>query len=303
MKIGRMATAAGPHVCSVDDERVVDLALAAHEQGLDWLAPLFRDLRLFLASGEAGRDAARRLQRGARDRALPLASVRLLPPVEQGSRILAHVVNYQDHGGNKLVPPEQPFFFTKLPGTPVAHGDPIAGHAFGDKLDYEAELAVIIGRAGRDIAAENAYAYVGGYTVCNDVSWRGLQANHDAPSLTARYGQNWIQGKSLDGSCPLGPAIVLSDELPQPYPLRITCRVNGEVRQDASTSQMIFKVPELIAAISRSLTLQPGDVIATGSPAGCAVADGRYLRSGDLVECEIERIGLLSNRVLLETTD
>jgi 2-keto-4-pentenoate hydratase/2-oxohepta-3-ene-1,7-dioic acid hydratase in catechol pathway len=299
MKIGRMATAAGPHLCAVDGDRVVDLATAAHEQGLDWLAPLFRDLRLFLTAGEGGRDAARRLHRGARDRAQPLASVRLLPPIEHGSRILAHVVNYQDTRGGKLVPPERPFFFTKLAGTAVAHGDPIGGHAFGEMLDYEVELAVIIGKTGRDIAEDDAYAHVAGYTVCNDVSWRGVQMNREAPSLSGRYGQNWVQGKSLDGSFPIGPAIALAEAIPTPYPLRITCRVNGEVRQDASTDQMIYKVPQLIAAISRSLTLQPGDVIATGSPAGCAVGDGRYLQSGDLVECEIENVGLLANRVQL----
>jgi 2-keto-4-pentenoate hydratase/2-oxohepta-3-ene-1,7-dioic acid hydratase in catechol pathway len=300
MKVARIATVAGPHVCVIEGDRVVDLAVAACEQGMDWLAPLFRDLRLFLAAGEAARSAAKQLAQKSRSRSVPLQAVKLLAPIESGSKILAHVVNYVDHGAEgKLVPPEQPFFFTKLPGTTVAHGDPICGHSFSELVDYEIELAVVIGREGRDIAAADAYAHVAGYTICNDISYRGLQANHAAPTLTGRYGQNWVQGKSLDASCPLGPAIVLDDEIPNPYPLQVVCRVNGEVRQNASTQQMIFKVPQLIEHISRSMTLYPGDVISTGTPSGCGVADGRYLRSGDVVDCEIERVGVLSNRVLL----
>ncbi|MDX3904227.1 MAG: fumarylacetoacetate hydrolase family protein [Pigmentiphaga sp.] len=297
MKIGRMATVAGPHVCAIEEDRVVDLALAAYAAGQDWMAPLFRDLRLFLAAGEAAREAVWQLARtgpGA-----PLEEVRLLPPIEAGSKILAHVVNYADHGAEgRLTPPEQPFFFTKLPGTTVAPGEPICGHQASRKVDYEAELAIVIGRQGRDIAEQDAYAYVAGYTICNDVSYRELQANEAAPSLTGRYGQNWIQGKSLDRSCPLGPAVALASDIPRPYPLRISCRVNGELRQDASTEQMIYKVPALIAHISRAMTLQPGDIIATGTPSGCGVADGRYLRPGDVVECEIERIGTLRNTVM-----
>lgn len=300
MKVARIATVAGPHVCLIENDRVVDLAVAACENGLDWMAPLFRDLRLFLAAGSAAQQAARQLGEASRARSLPLSGVKLLAPIEPGSKILAHVVNYLDHGAEgKLVPPEQPFFFTKLQGTTVAHGDPICGHGFSEKVDYEVELAVIIGRQGRDIAAADAYDYVAGYTICNDISYRGLQANAAAPTLTGRYGQNWIQGKSLDRSCPLGPALVLADEVPDPYPLQVICRVNGEVRQNASTQQMIFKIPELIANISRAMTLYPGDVISTGTPSGCGVADGRYLRSGDVVECEIEKIGTLSNPVML----
>jgi len=295
-----MATAAGPHVCAVEDNRVLDLALTACENGMDWMAPLFRDLRLFLAAEDAVRGAVAQLAHASRSRFVARDSVKLLAPIESGSRILAHVVNYDDHGAEgKLIPPERPFFFTKLPGTTVADGDPVADHDFGEKVDFEAELAIVIGRGGRDIAESDAYRHIAGYTICNDISYRGLQANEAARSLTARYGQNWVQGKSLDRSCPLGPAIALSDELPTPYPLRIVCRVNGEIRQDASTAQMIYKAPKLLASISRAMTLHPGDIISTGSPAGCGVADGRYLRSGDLVECEIEKIGTLSNRVLL----
>jgi 2-keto-4-pentenoate hydratase/2-oxohepta-3-ene-1,7-dioic acid hydratase in catechol pathway len=299
MKIARVATVAGAHVCVVEDDRVLDLALAACEQGLDWMAPMFRDLRLFLAAGAAAQQAAGQLWRNGAARAVPLASVKLLVPMEPGSKILAHVVNYADHGAEgKLVPPEQPFFFTKLPGTTVAHGDPICGHDFSQKIDYEVELAVIIGRECRDVAAADAYGFIAGYTVCNDVSYREIQANEHARTLTGRYGQNWIQGKSLDRSCPLGPAIALADEIPTPYPLQVMCRVNGELRQNASTDQMIFRVPELIASISRSMTLYPGDVIATGTPSGCGVADGRYLKPGDVVECEIERVGVLRNTVM-----
>lgn len=300
MRIARFSTESGPRVGLVVDGHLVDLARTAQEQGLEWAAPLFTDLRRFLVGGEEGRSIAAWLGTRGLDGAVPLAQARLLAPAELGAKLLAHVVNYAAHGkegGGNLTPPEMPFFFWKHTSGLVGQGGSIVGHSTSAKVDYEAELAVVIGRRGRDIARAAAYDHVAGYTIANDISFRDFQTNEACRSLTARYGQNWVQGKALDGACPMGPWIVLSDEIAVPYPLQITCRVNGEVRQDDSTESMVFKVPALIEAASRGMTLEPGDVVLTGTPAGSGIADGRYLRPGDVVETAIESIGVLVNRV------
>lgn len=138
-----------------------------------------------------------------------------------------------------------------------------------------------------------------GFTILNDVSHREYQFNKLAPDLRQRYGMNWTQGKGLDGSCPIGPWIVLRDELPDPYPLQIRTWVNGELRQDASTSNMVHKIPALVAEITRGMTFYPGDIIATGTPEGTAMNSELtpFLQPGDVVRCEIERIGVLENPV------
>ena len=155
-------------------------------------------------------------------------------------------------------------------------------------VDYEAELAVVIGRGGRNIPRAQALSHVFGYTVVNDVTARDLQGTH----------KQWLLGKGIDGFCPMGPWIVTADELGD-RPLRITCRVNDEPRQDASTADLIFDVPELIETISRSMALLPGDVIATGTPEGVGIGfkPPRFLRDGDVVECAIEGIGRIRNRL------
>jgi 2-keto-4-pentenoate hydratase/2-oxohepta-3-ene-1,7-dioic acid hydratase in catechol pathway len=208
------------------------------------------------------------------------------------------VVNYYGHDIDaKVKVPAKPFFFQK-PASCVANPeDPITKHPISSKLDHEIEIGVVIGETGRDIPSELAYDYVGAYTIINDVSYRDLQMNEGLDDLNKSYGKNWTQGKGLDFSCPMGPLVVLADEMDQPYPLSMTCKVNGVVRQKASTQEMIYKIPALIAEISRSMTLHPGDVIATGTCAGGGLQDGKFLEPGDIVECEIERIGVLRNKV------
>jgi 2-keto-4-pentenoate hydratase/2-oxohepta-3-ene-1,7-dioic acid hydratase in catechol pathway len=299
VKIVRFAGATGPRLGILESDGVVDLVAAAFSLNLPWLVPAFSDLRAFLAGGAALRETTREIAAAAAVAPVPHRDVKTLAPFEAASKILAHVVNYTEHGkeGN-IQPPERPFFFMK-PASSVTHPEaPIFVPAITDKLDHEVELAVVIGRAGRDIPATQAYDYVGGYTVLNDVSCRDLQRNAGAEGLSKRYGQNWTQGKGLDTCCPIGPCVVLGDELPEPYPLDITCRVNGEIRQNASTDVMIFRVPALLADISRSLTLYPGDIVSTGSPAGGGVGTGKFLKAGDVVECEIERIGVLRNPIV-----
>ena len=220
-------------------------------------------------------------------------------PYVAGAKIVCHVVNYLAHATG-VGPPSQPYFFTKPSTAVLDPGEPIQPHTHMSKeLDWETELALVIGREARDVQTDDAYDYIAGFTIVNDVSHREYQFNKLAPDLRQRYGMNWTQGKGLDGSCPIGPWIVLRDELPDPYPLRIRTWVNGELRQDASTADMVHKIPALVAEITRGMTFYPGDIIATGTPEGTAMDSDStpFLLPGDLVRCEIERIGVLENPV------
>lgn len=220
-------------------------------------------------------------------------------PYVPGAKIVCHVVNYQAHATG-VGPPSQPYFFTKPATAVLDPGAPIEAHSgMSRELDWETELAVVFGREARDVPANDAYDYLAGFTIVNDVSHREYQFNKLAPDLRQRYGMNWTQGKGLDGSCPIGPWIVLRDELPDPYPLRIRTWVNGELRQDSSTAEMVHKIPALVAEITRGMTFLPGDIVATGTPDGTAMDSEAtpYLRPGDVVRCEIEGIGVLENPV------
>jgi 2-keto-4-pentenoate hydratase/2-oxohepta-3-ene-1,7-dioic acid hydratase in catechol pathway len=216
-----------------------------------------------------------------------------------GAKILCHVVNYPGHA-TAVGPPERPYFFQRPATSVLADGEPIEAHAgMSPELDWETELAFVIGRTARDVAAEEAYDHIAGFTILNDIGLREYQFNKGAPNLRARFGLNWFQGKGLDASCPIGPWIALRDELPEPYPLQIRTYVNGALRQDATTSAMFHKVPAMLAEASRGVTFHAGDIIATGSPPGAAMDDEStpYLVPGDIVRSEIERIGALENRV------
>jgi 2-keto-4-pentenoate hydratase/2-oxohepta-3-ene-1,7-dioic acid hydratase in catechol pathway len=182
----------------------------------------------------------------------------------------------------------------------IGPGAAIEPHTeMSQELDWETELAVVIGREARNVRAEDAYDYIAGFTILNDVSHRQYQFNKFVPEIRQRYGMNWTQGKGLDASCAIGPWIVLRDELPDPYPLRLRTWVNGALRQDESTDAMVHKIPALLAEITRGMTFLPGDIVATGTPSGTAMDDEStpYLSPGDVVRCEIERIGVLENPV------
>jgi 2-keto-4-pentenoate hydratase/2-oxohepta-3-ene-1,7-dioic acid hydratase in catechol pathway len=239
------------------------------------------------------------------DRPLPgrrvgdIADVCFAAPYVPGAKIVCHVVNYQAHATG-VGPPSQPYFFTKPSSSVLDPGAAIQPHTeMSKQLDWEAELAFVFGSEARDVPVSDAYEFIAGFTILNDVSHREYQFNKLAPDLRQRYGMNWTQGKGLDGSCPIGPWIVLRDELPDPYPLRIRTWVNGELRQDASTADMVHKIPALVAEITRGMTFFPGDIIATGTPEGTAMDSEStpYLRPGDVVRCEIEGIGVLENPV------
>ncbi len=206
-------------------------------------------------------------------------------------KIVCVGLNYVDHAREvELALPENPLLFAKWQSAVIASGEPIVIPAGVEQVDYEAELAAVIGSRVKHVSVENALEAVAGYTCLNDVSARVLQFAD---------GQ-WTRAKSLDTFCPIGPHVVPRDEVGDPQSLRIQCRVNGETMQDASTADMIFGVAELIAYITETITLEPGDVIATGTPPGVAFGrpDGRYLQDGDTVEVDIERIGVLVNPVV-----
>jgi 2-keto-4-pentenoate hydratase/2-oxohepta-3-ene-1,7-dioic acid hydratase in catechol pathway len=207
-----------------------------------------------------------------------------------GLNYAEHVKESSEARGKTAKTPSVPVFFTKAPH---AVNGPYAGipldPAVSAELDWEVELGVVLGRRGKNIPAEKAMDHVFGYTVVNDVSARDLQARHI----------QFFKGKSLDGTCPMGPCIVTADEVPEPHNLALRCRVNGVIKQDGNTRDMIFRIPALIESLSRGMTLDPGDVISTGTPSGVGMGRNppEYLKPGDVVECEIEGIGSIRNRV------
>ena len=211
--------------------------------------------------------------------------------VPRPGKIVCIGLNYRDHAAESgLAVPKTPVIFSKFSSCVIAPGEPVVIPPASEKVDYEAELAVVIGRRASHVAADRVYDYVLGYTAFNDVTARDFQFGD---------GQ-WQRGKSCDTFAPMGQTIVTADEIPDPHTLRISLTVNGTVMQDSSTSQLIFRVPELIAFITASITLEPGDVIATGTPAGVGFARKPpvFLEPGDRMEVNIDRIGALGNPIV-----
>ena len=248
-------------------------------------------IEALLSSGAAGlavlRAAADPSRIAAEGR--PLAELHLLAPVPRPGKVVAIGRNYADHAAEEgAVPPATPLVFAKFPSSVVGPGADIRWDpSLTAQVDYEAELAVVIGRRARNVTEDDALGHVLGYTCLNDVSARDLQFAD---------GQ-WVRGKSLDTFCPMGPAIVTTDELPDPGDLRVACIVNGETLQDDRTSAMFFGVRQIISHCSQAFTLEPGDVIATGTPAGVGIfrRPPRLLQDGDVVTIVVEGVGELTN--------
>ncbi len=221
----------------------------------------------------------------------PLGSVRLAPPVPNPSKIICAGLNYLDHCREQNVPiPERPVFFSKFPSALIGPGEPIRWHPDATtQVDYEAELAFVIRKKAYRVHREEAYDCIAGYTIVNDVSARDAQFAD----------RQWTRSKSFDTFCPMGPCLVTTDEIPDPHHLAIRCWVNGEIRQDSNTGQMIFDIPFLLEYLTRSSTLLPGDIISTGTPDGVGVFRNPkvFLQPGDRVDIEIDGIGRLMNTV------
>jgi 2-keto-4-pentenoate hydratase/2-oxohepta-3-ene-1,7-dioic acid hydratase in catechol pathway len=224
---------------------------------------------------------------------IPLADAQLLSPVPRPGKVICIGLNYRDHAAESKMPvPESPITFSKYVTSVTHPSSPVFLPRVSQKVDYEAELAVVIGRRAKHVARAEAFEYVLGYTNFNDVSARDFQFAD---------GQ-WQRGKSCDTFAPIGPAIVTVDDVPDPHRLRIQLRLNGETMQDSTTAQLIFGVDQLISFLSETVTLEPGDIIATGTPPGVGFARKPpvFLKPGDLMEVEVEGLGVLSNPVLAE---
>ncbi len=273
-------------------------------------ARLPRDMLGILQGGDRALDAARRtvdFVGGMNDPSglsgerlnYGLADVKLLAPIARPGKILAAGKNYADHAaegaaGGKVELQPFPRGFVKVASVVIGPDDPVEIAPVTKELDYEVELAVVIGKAGRYIPRERAYDYIAGYTVLNDVSARDIQL------AEAKYG-NHLVGKNMDTLCPMGPWIVLKDELADPMNLELECRVNGRARQHSNTRHLIHDIPAMIERWSW-MTLEPGDIIATGTPAGVALSGKEpYLAPGDVMECTVEGIGTLTNPVVAGT--
>ncbi len=282
---------AGQRLGALTDSGVVDLQATAQIAGA--AHETFAHAISFLAAGEAGLVNAQKLLREAPKASLAaLDSVRLLPPIPRPGKIVAVGLNYLDHSmesGAKQAP-QSPILFAKFPNSIAGPEDEIVIPAGNPNVDYEAELAVVIGRTTKGVAAEKALQYVAGYMPLNDVSAREWQFGD----------RQWVRGKSCDTFCPTGPWLTTRDEVPDPQTLAICARVNGETRQNSNTSKMIFRIPQLIEFITASITLEPGDIIATGTPEGVGAfrKPPVFLKAGDVVEVQIEGLGVLRNTVV-----
>ena len=244
---------------------------------------------------ELGPAALRQLERVVFDKtdhlnSIPRSSLRIGPPIPDPQKIVCIGLNYHDHAKEVgATPPDSPIFFAKYPNSLVGEKDDVVPPRDTSKVDYEAELAVVIGTRGRYIEESSALDHVAGVMAFNDVSARDLQLAN----------QLWTGGKAIDTFGPCGPALVTLDEIADIQNLTVRTRVDGDMLQDGNTSSMIFSVRQIIAFLSRIMTLEPGDIIATGTPAGVASAHkpARFLKTSNVVEVEIEGIGMLRNRI------
>ena len=257
-----------PRVGSLEGE---EIRLLAHEDMIEFIE--------YGGSPEPGEDT------------VSLGQARIHAPIARPQKVIGIGLNYEDHAAETGADiPEKPIVFAKYPNTVIGPGEAIRIPPITEQADYEAELAVVIGRAARNVSESEALDYVFGYANANDVSSRDLQFSE---------GGEWTRSKSIDTFCPLGPFIATTDEIVDPQDLSIRCILNGEVMQDGTTSKMIFPVAELVSFLSQGMTLVPGDVIVTGTPPGVGSARDPqvWLQAGDEVTIEIQGLGTLTNPV------
>lgn len=283
MKLVTYQSEHGPRVAGIRDGNCVDL---------NWADPAVPAcVKALLAQGPEG--LARAATALAAGDPFPRHRVELLPPIPRPEKIIAIGLNYADHAQETGVqPPGEPILFNKFPTAALADGQPIVLPRLSAEVDFEAELVVVIGKGGRHIAKEQAREHVAAYCCGNDVSARDWQLR--------KPGGQWLLGKSFDTFAPFGPALVTADEVPEPGNLKIQLRLNGQTMQDSTTAQLIFPIDELIAYVSGVCTLTAGDLIFTGTPPGVGFArkPPLFLQPGDIVEVEIEKLGVLRNPVV-----
>lgn len=285
MRLATIQTSAGPRAAVRHGDKYIDL------HATDGSLP--SSVRALLDGGpellkKAGAASARP---GAI--AIPVQGAKLLPPVPDPAKIVCIGLNYRDHAAESGSPiPKDPVLFSKYATALIGPGEAIVLPPESQEVDFEAELVIVLGKKGRRVTREQAGAYIAGYTIGHDVSARDWQLKKD--------GKQWMVGKTFDTFAPCGPELVTPDEVGDPHDLGIRLRLNGETMQNSTTKQMIFSAAELVAYLSIVFTLQPGDLIYTGTPPGVGMArkPPRYLKGGDVAEVEIDKLGVLRNPVV-----
>jgi 2-keto-4-pentenoate hydratase/2-oxohepta-3-ene-1,7-dioic acid hydratase in catechol pathway len=287
MRFATIQTWAGPRAALRRDNVYVDLHAS------DPNVP--PSVRMILEGGARTLEAAQVAAQRPDAVTHPADQVRYCAPVVDPRKIICLGLNYRDHAAESGAPiPKEPILFSKYPTALIGHGDTIALPRVSREVDFEAELVVVVGKKGRHLSASAAIEHVAGYAVGHDVSARDWQLKKD--------GKQWMVGKTFDTFAPVGPELVTTDEVPDPHKLPIRLRLNGATMQDSNTGQMIFHVGETLAYLSQVFTLEPGDVIFTGTPPGVGMARKPpvFLKGGDVVEVEIDGLGLLRNPVVQE---
>lgn len=298
MRLVTFALSGVPSLGVVEGDRVLNVEAAAGKFGASGIPVSMEEV---IAGGAASLAALGELAKKAGEEGglwSALSAVTLLSPIPRpnknvfcvGRNYKAHIEEGARARGVPLVFPTVPEFFSKPPTAVIGHGADIRlDTKLTEQLDYEVELALVIGKTCRDISVDEAMSAVFGYTVLNDVTARDLQKRH----------HQWFKGKGLDTYCPIGPWIVTADDFGDPSGRRVTLRVNGETRQDSSTSDLLFNCATIVSVLSQGLTLEPGDIVATGTPAGVALGmtPQLWLVDGDVVEAEVEGVGILRNTV------
>ncbi len=316
MRLCRFGSEKAPQVGFYDEQRIVPLAEAiirySRATGRTIEIPVSGDLLEYLPPDGYGFPAARDLAawveaNPAAVPALDPAAAKLLGPVPRPNKIFLLAGNYADHiregGGTATERAETfPYVFMKPPSTTLTHpGAAIQiPRAAPDAVDWELELAVVIGRKAKRVSEADALNFVAGYTVVNDISQRRFRPNPNRKKREKDAFFDWLHGKWFDTFCPVGPCVTSADAIPDPQALRLRLELNGETRQDASTAQQIFPVAAVIAFISQMVTLEPGDLISTGTPAGVGSTTGTFLKPGDVMRGTIDRIGTLVTPVDVE---
>jgi 2-keto-4-pentenoate hydratase/2-oxohepta-3-ene-1,7-dioic acid hydratase in catechol pathway len=288
MRLATILTPNGPRAAVAAADHYVDLH--ATDPGLPAC------VKHLLAASKAVRDAAAAAAKSPTAVKYAANAVKLLPPVPDPGKILCVGLNYADHAreGGKAIPTE-PVLFAKYPNTLIGAGDPIKLPKVANKVDYEAELVIVIGKRGRHIPNDkSAFDHVGGYTCGHDVSARDWQFRGEE--------KQWSIGKTFDTFAPTGPVLVTADELTDPHSLQVQLRLNGTTMQNSNTKEFIFQVPHLLWFLSQVVTLEPGDLIFTGTPPGVGISRNPQvlLKPGDVTEVEIQGIGVLKNPVVAE---
>ena len=298
-QLATIATPQGPRAAMIIDGQAVEIAKATGQRADETLLGILENLEANLARFDA--------LAATRPAGVALSSVALLSPLPLPPALYCAGSNYADHAAEMAKaagrePPKDPhelgqrsWHFLKSSRSAVGTGADILFPSHVKKLDWEAELGVVIGKPCRNVSEADALSYVGGYLVANDLSARDLSRRDGVPDNSI-FRNDWTSHKSFDGACPLGPWITLARDVPDPHNLKMRLDVNGVVKQDSNSGYMIFNIQEQIADLSARMTLYPGDIILTGTPAGVGNGRGEYLKKGDVVTVEIEKLGKIVNR-------